>query len=288
MQRQPKTLQDAVQLVQLTELISTTSRRLLSEWAEEAKTSAEEDTESKSLPSQALHEAQRTLLAAAGLLTELVSEPSSRLLEVSSSYFEARALHIAAEKRIPDLLAGKSGGVEVGFLGEKTGIEPRKLSRLLRCLCSIHVFKEVRPDCFANNSVSAALVINEPLRAYILMFGLDLYSASDHLPRALSDPKKGPSYDVTETAFQDAVGTSKPRWEWLEEKVPAEELRSKSSGYPGVPGLDMAPRNGETLISRPELAVFGLAMLGGGRVFGVAHIYGMVNLEILSRLPSQC
>ena len=43
------------------------------------------------------------------------------------------------------------------------------IARLMRCLCSIHIFKEVQPDRFANNHVSAALVGNEPLRAYIVM-----------------------------------------------------------------------------------------------------------------------
>ena len=49
------------------------------------------------------------MLAAVGMVTELVSDPSSRLLEVSSQYFEARALRIAAERRIPDLLAKGQG-----------------------------------------------------------------------------------------------------------------------------------------------------------------------------------
>lgn len=39
----------------------------------------------------------------------------------------------------------------------------------MRCLCSIHVFQEVAPDSFANNAISASLVGNEPLRAYILL-----------------------------------------------------------------------------------------------------------------------
>lgn len=39
----------------------------------------------------------------------------------------------------------------------------------MRCLCSIHVFSEVGEDVFANNAISAALVNNEPLRAYILL-----------------------------------------------------------------------------------------------------------------------
>jgi hypothetical protein len=42
-------------------------------------------------------------------------------------------------------------------------------ARVMRCLCSIHIFKETGPDRFANNDISAALVNNEPLRAYIVM-----------------------------------------------------------------------------------------------------------------------
>jgi hypothetical protein len=82
------------------------------------------------LPSKPLFDAQKTLLSAAGLLTELVSEPRGRLLEVSSQYFEARALHIAADKRVADILAENgSSGVDVQSLAKKLGIESRKLCR---------------------------------------------------------------------------------------------------------------------------------------------------------------
>jgi hypothetical protein len=43
------------------------------------------------------------------------------------------------------------------------------IGRLMRTLCSIHVFDEVAPDVYTNNQTSAALVNNEPLRAYILL-----------------------------------------------------------------------------------------------------------------------
>lgn len=38
----------------------------------------------------------------------------------------------------------------------------------MRVLCSNGIFCEVAPDVFANNRVSAALIQNEPLRAYML------------------------------------------------------------------------------------------------------------------------
>ena len=92
------------------------------------------------------------------------------------------------------------------------------------------------------------------------------------------DAQKGPSYQVNETAFQDAVGTSKPIWEWLEEKVPARELKSGSSGYPGVPSQHLQPPSDEEAqVSRPELSIAGLAMAGIGGVNGIAHVHGTVK-----------
>ncbi|KAI0103343.1 S-adenosyl-L-methionine-dependent methyltransferase [Nemania sp. FL0031] len=236
-----------------------------------------------SLPAKPLFDAQRTLLAAAGLLTELVSEPQNRLLEVSSQYFEARALHIVADKRVPDILA-KSGneGVDIKTLASTVGIESRKLSRLMRCLCSIHLFSEKEEDVFINNRISLSLVNNEPLRAYILLFGLDLYTSSDHLPRYLHDAEKGSSYAVNITPWQDALNTQKPRWDWLEEEVSVDALQagntsSPGRSYPGVFGaeLEQACKNvtPTSIVKRPEHSIFGLAMVGGGRVFGQAHLY---------------
>jgi hypothetical protein len=114
---------------------------------------------------------------------------------------------------------------------------------------------------------------------------LDLYSASDYLPTALTDPVKGPSYRVEETAFQLAVGTDLPRWSWLEERIPKTEKKVNSHGYPRANGsaVDGSAINGNgtfdkddgqpETVPRPELEIFGLAMLGGGRVFGTAHLY---------------
>ena len=105
----------------------------------------------------------------------------------------------------------------------------------------------------------------------------DVYTASDRLPTTLLDPQKGHSYKVDETAFQDALGTTKTRWEWLEEKISPDDILNRGVGYPGVPVAGKDNANGgaeQKMVSRPELEIFGLAMLGGGRVFGAAHPYG--------------
>lgn len=112
----------------------------------------------------------------------------------------------------------------------------------------------------------------------LLGSNLDLFTTADHLPKNLLG-SKGASYDVAETAFQDAMGTTKTRWEWLEEKVPVDQLGSSGTGYPGVPstkGLFSESEKGE-LVGRPEHEVMGLAMLGGGMVYGSAHPYGQLS-----------
>lgn len=135
--------------------------------------------------------------------------------------------------------------------------------------------------CFCKNSPSRY----REQRTNVTNSGLDIYSASDHLPKSLHDPVVGPSYDVKHTAFQSAAKTDKPRWEWLEEKVTLKSLKAGDCGsdevasaYPGPFGASLEEAgkgyDDESLISRPEHAIFGLAMLGGGRVFGKAHLYG--------------
>ena len=91
---------------------------------------------------------------------------------------------------------------------------------------------------------------------------------------------KGPSYRVEETAFQLAVGTDLPRWSWLEERISKTKKGFNSRGYPRLNGTNVNSIGAteddaaqpETS-PRPELEIFGLAMLGGRKVFGTAHLY---------------
>lgn len=136
MRRQPKSVKDTFQLLQLTDLLSVTGRRIIEEWSKESERPNEDEGSSLStiLPSRELYEMQKIVLAAAGSLIELVAEPTSRLLEVSTQYFEARALHLAAERRIPDLLSStrarnedQGEGLSIKEIANATGIEPLKL-----------------------------------------------------------------------------------------------------------------------------------------------------------------
>jgi hypothetical protein len=135
MSPQPKTISDAVQLLQTTELITKAAQTIISEWSNDAEKAKKQhlangaSTHAPSLPSHELYDAQRTILAATGKLTELVSDPSIRILEVATQFQESRALYIAAERRIPDILAGEGseGGKHIDEIAKSVKIESRKL-----------------------------------------------------------------------------------------------------------------------------------------------------------------
>lgn len=125
----PKSVADAEKLLALSELISTNAKIIINEWAENpVEIPATKD--GVSLPSYTIYQAQRTIVSAAGMLKEVVCEPQTQLIEVACQYFESRALHIAAEHRIPDLLVGHDkDGLSVVEIGKKIGIEPKKLCK---------------------------------------------------------------------------------------------------------------------------------------------------------------
>ena len=137
MERFPKSLPDAVHLLRLSNLLSESAQIVVDEWASEAETMARlnvaKEDNSRILPSRKLHDAQRTILAITGSLTELVAEPYSRIQEVACQYWESRALYIAAERRIPDLLArAGDDGMDIQEIGQRTGIEYLKLCTYVR------------------------------------------------------------------------------------------------------------------------------------------------------------
>ena len=132
MERFLKTLPDAVHLLQLSDLLKSSVQIVIDEWAKETELIARPKTAGSDrpqiLPSRQLHNAQRTIFAITGSLVELIAEPYSRIQEVGCQYWESRALYIAAERRIPDLLAeAGEGGMDIQELGQKTGIEYLKL-----------------------------------------------------------------------------------------------------------------------------------------------------------------
>ncbi|EAS33659.3 O-methyltransferase [Coccidioides immitis RS] len=275
MERRPRTSSEADKLLALSDLLRSTALTIKEEWAKEDFSRAAGGDTARLLPSARLWEAQRTIEAISGSVVELVCDPSQRIQQVLSLFFESRALFIAAERRIPDLLADVGDqGMGIDRLAVITGIENRKLSRIMRTLCATHIFKEVGENQFANNRISEALVQNDGLRAYVQLFNLHVFRASEYLPKYLLGGK-GASYDVCETALQDALGIEVPLWEWMAKKVPIHQVQCDGPGYPSVPDISncgITPDD-QGLVYRPELSNFALAMAGGGNASGAAHAF---------------
>ncbi|EED84669.1 predicted protein [Postia placenta Mad-698-R] len=241
----------AQELRALIRMISDASEVVISDWECTERVSLGRQTSgtASSRPSSAsLYEAQRIISGACGMCVDLVEEPESRLSAVGFSFFLSRALHVAIRARVADVLArgDQQGGVFVGVISKEVGIDEQKLSRILRALCTVHIFTEVKDGYFANSSTSQPLVGNEFLRCWILLHSAEVYTASDKLLLFLFDPVKTHSTSPTISAWQDAIGSNLTLWEYLERGVEQ-------------PNGSVKPR--------ADLGIYALGMIGGGHAF---------------------
>ena len=125
----------AKNLLRLVELVNQASQAIVKEWEREDLQSSEGTgtNQDSSLSTWDLYNARRTMIGTCGALTALVQDPQLRLLEMSMAFLESRALHIAAEHRIPDILAQAcqtGGGVYIKDLSDKVEIDVHKLGKL--------------------------------------------------------------------------------------------------------------------------------------------------------------
>ncbi|KAJ3535874.1 hypothetical protein NM688_g6916 [Phlebia brevispora] len=135
-----------------------------------------------------------------------------------------------------------------------TGVEPKKLARVLRMLCTNHIFREVSPNIFANNRISSALDTGKPvaqiiqnaemkhdrtngLAALIEHCADDDMKASAYLPETLLSPVMAKSEEPTETAFNKAFNTNLPWFSWYE--LPGNEyiMSRFSMGMKGIQNI---------------------------------------------------
>ena len=98
--------------------------------------------------------------------------PPVRISLLGHGVIITRTLSLAAELGIADLLVdGPRSGAE---LAQATSTHPQSLYRLLRLLCSVGVFTEIKPDSFAQTPLSECLRTGVPgsMRSWLRMIGL--------------------------------------------------------------------------------------------------------------------
>ncbi len=102
-------------------------------------------------------------------LPNKIVPPPFRLMQISASYWQSRALYVAARLDIATVLA--DGELAAEELATRLRTQPDATYRLLRMLAAMGVFEETAPHRFRNNKLSNCLREGYPQseRAMILM-----------------------------------------------------------------------------------------------------------------------
>lgn len=98
-----------------------------------------------------------------------VTPPPFRLVQISSGFWQSRALYVAARLDVATVLG--EDRLEIGEIASRVSADPQAVYRLMRMLVSMGIFHEVSPGVFANNRMSACLREGHPenVRSMILM-----------------------------------------------------------------------------------------------------------------------
>nr|QDQ37877.1 O-methyltransferase [Streptomyces vinaceusdrappus] len=138
--------------------------------------------------------------------SEPALESSLRLLEIGDGFIYARALHLAAELRIADLLA--QGPRSALQLADATGTHAPSLHRMLRTLAACGVFTETAPGTFGMTALAQPLRSDHPhsVRTTVAQGGRLTAETFRHAEHALR---------TGEGAFEKTFG--QPVWEYLKE-----------------------------------------------------------------------
>jgi hypothetical protein len=117
--------------------------------------------------------------------------PADRAYELVNGFRAAQLVRLAAQLRVPDLLA--DGPVSAEDLAAATGIDADRLHRVLRGLAGLGVLVETEEGRFRNTEVGDLFRegVRESRRAMALMLLPESYRAWDHLMETMRSGKPG-------------------------------------------------------------------------------------------------
>ncbi|EIN13035.1 S-adenosyl-L-methionine-dependent methyltransferase [Punctularia strigosozonata HHB-11173 SS5] len=209
-----------------------------------------DDIYDASRPNEALTidpEVLSAALLAASAASQLVATlklPGLALLDRANAFHIPSALRLASESCVVEILreAGPSG-LDVADIAAKTNVNSTILARALRLLATHYVFKEVKPNVFANNRLSALMdtgkntatlqSLVEKRNEKVLGHGIsnvqgEKYVGSNGIPalveQCTDEVFKSSSYipdvvlsnDFSKTPFQRALNFDGTMWEFFE------------------------------------------------------------------------
>ncbi|KAJ7596525.1 S-adenosyl-L-methionine-dependent methyltransferase [Mycena floridula] len=203
--------------------------------------------------------ASGTIIAAATQLASTLKSPQETMSEFANQHAKSAALQVCLNCNVAEILreAG-SDGVPAREIAIKSGVDDRKLARLLRYLCNDHVFREVRPNVFMNNRRSSILDTGKPSKelfenpsgkhdntrgsAAMLEFNLnDGIKTASCLYENMTDPLTAFSDEPNHAPVARAFNFDTSIYEWFES--PGQEYRRHrfGIGMKGVGDMETLP-----------------------------------------------
>ncbi|KAJ3982678.1 S-adenosyl-L-methionine-dependent methyltransferase [Lentinula detonsa] len=187
---------DNTHITALTDLINKAVQDIIAEYASAGRAVPSLDTLESGLfqvPEETparLTKAIQIVEAACAQLSCTVAPPGSVMINVSHDHEEPACLLVVTEARIADLLLDKPQGLPASELASRSGLDTRKLTRILRLLATKHCFKEVKPGVFANNRLSMKLLSSDTVSSIVCLLTDESLRASAYLNETLTDPSE--------------------------------------------------------------------------------------------------
>ncbi|KAH8828189.1 S-adenosyl-L-methionine-dependent methyltransferase [Flagelloscypha sp. PMI_526] len=158
--------------------------------------------------------AAKVIAAAANQLSTAVSPPFEGALPLLVGSAGSAAVRYLIQNNVTEILreAGPEG-LHVDQIGAKASIDPKIVSRFLRLLASIHIYREVKPNVFTNNRISG------------------LFDTGKSHADLIADPKAKHEGTVGLVAvLEHSLDQIKNSWEWLEQPENEYSLKRFSLG----------------------------------------------------------
>ncbi|KZT25591.1 O-methyltransferase [Neolentinus lepideus HHB14362 ss-1] len=185
--------------------------------------------------------AVNNITAASYQLMSNVRSPFLNIFDAATAYEISSCLRVAEQCNAVEILreAGPDGA-HISVIASKNNLEPTKLARIFRLLATHHIFREVKPDVFANNRTSSYIDTGKTTEqlyelgvdkhagtagaaAFVDHFVDEVFKGSAYLWETLLSPEKGHSFSNIHAPVQEAFNTKSQFFSWIEE--PGNERR---------------------------------------------------------------
>ncbi|KAL5513561.1 hypothetical protein ACEPAH_3960 [Sanghuangporus vaninii] len=230
-------------------------------------------------------------IAAATQLVATLQNPLVNLWNSSFRFTLPVCLSIAEATNVAEIIRDNGPkGMHVDDIAAKSGVDPKKLERVLRFLATNHYFREVKEKTFAHNLLSSLLDTGKDMKdcfgpskhantsgfAAVAGLGADeLLLAAAAFKDIMLDPATAFSEEVTDSGTQRALNTKLPLWGYYE--LPENRFRADR--------FNLVMSGANSMHPNAILAGFNWDEVQNGVLVDIGSGTGHVSLEIAKKFP---